>query len=261
MTGRDVPDVDLAVVETVPVDSEQGGSGPTGSGATGARPSTGQVSSAEGSSAEGSSAAAASVTGTPGPVATEAGAGSSGGASDATGEPEKAAPTSEGAGRAAASGRNKALVGLAALCALLAVAAIVLGVQLRDREATKDTREAALAAARQSAINLTSVEAQQFDTSVQRVLDGATGEFRKEFEENSAKLKDLLAKNEVSADGKVLEAGLVRSDDSNATALVVVDSFVRNVASPEGRTNTYRMQIEVERVDDRWLTSSLRFVG
>jgi len=137
----------------------------------------------------------------------------------------------------------------------------VLGVQLRGYAQTQDARDDALRAARQSALNLTSIDAEQFDVAVQRVLDGATGDFRREFEDNSDNLEKLLADNEVSAEGNVLEAGLVRSDRSNASALVVVDSTVRNTATPRGRVNTYRMQIEVQRVDGRWLTSTLRFVG
>ncbi len=157
--------------------------------------------------------------------------------------------------------RSRLLLALTALCVLLAVAAVVLGVQLRGYAQTEDARRDALRAARQSALNLTSIDTEQFDAAVQRVLDGATGDFRREFEDNSENLAKLLADNEVSAEGQVLEAGLVRSDPSNATALVVVDSTVRNTATPDGRVNTYRMQIEVERVDGRWLTSTLRFVG
>ncbi len=157
--------------------------------------------------------------------------------------------------------RSRLLLTLAATCALLAVAAVVLGVLLRGYAQEEEARQDALRAARQSALNLTSIDNERFDEAVQRVLEGATGDFRREFEDNSANLKKLLAENQVSAQGNVLEAGLVRSDKSNATALVVVDSTVRNTATPQGRVNTYRMQIEVERVDGRWLTSTLRFVG
>ncbi len=175
-------------------------------------------------------------------------------------------PHEDGSGAGESSGprastRTRVLFGLATLCVLLAAVGVFLGLQLRTYSSAQDARTDALRAARQSAINLTSIESAKLDEAVDRVLEGATGDFRKEFEDNSGNLKDLLTKNEVSAQGRVIESGLVRSDKSNASALVVVDSTVKNVASPEGRVNTYRMQIEVERVDGRWLTSSLRFVG
>ena len=165
------------------------------------------------------------------------------------------------AGVRGSSTRTRTVFALASFCVLLAAVGVFLGLQLRTYSGAQDARTDALRAARQSAVNLTSIDSAKLDEAVTRVLEGATGDFRKEFEENSGNLKDLLTKNEVSAQGEVIEAGLVRSDRSNASALVVVDSTVKNTASPEGRVNTYRMQIEVQRVDGRWLTSSLRFVG
>ena len=153
------------------------------------------------------------------------------------------------------------LLALVALSVLLAVAAIVLGVLLRGYAERDDARDDALRAARQSALNLTSIDYEDFDAAVARVLEGATGDFGEEFEENSDNLKDLLIENKVKSEGKVVEAGVVRSDRSNATVLVVVDSTVRNTETPDGRVNTNRMQIEVEKVDGRWLTSTLQFVG
>lgn len=175
--------------------------------------------------------------------------------------PDAPAHPAAAAAAPAAAKRSLLLLVLAVLCVLLAVAAVVLGLQLRGYAQTEQARSDALRAARQSALNLTTIDVEQFDEAVQRVLDGATGDFRQEFEDNSGNLEKLLTDNQVDADGSVISAGLVRADRSNATALVVVDSTVRNIAVPEGRLNTYRMQIDVERVDGRWLTSALRFVG
>lgn len=158
-------------------------------------------------------------------------------------------------------GRRRLLTALAVLCALLVLAAVVLGVLLRGYAQEDDARGDALRAARQSALNLTSIDYRDFDAAVDRVLEGATGDFSEEFKGNATNLEKLLTDNQVRSEGKVVDAGLVRADGSSATALVVVDSTVRNTEVPDGRVNTYRMQIEVEKVDGRWLTSTLRFVG
>ncbi len=163
------------------------------------------------------------------------------------------------AGRRALGGRL--LVVLGALCVLLLVAAVALAVLLRGYRTQDDARDDAVRAARQSAINLTSIDYEEFDVAVDRVLEGATGDFGKEFKANSGKLKDLLLTNKVKSEGKVVDAGIVRSDRSHATVLVVIDSTVRNTTTPEGRVNTNRMQLEVEKVGGRWLTSTLQFVG
>lgn len=170
-------------------------------------------------------------------------------------------PASDGPTSGARAGGRGLLLGLGALCVLLAIAAIVLGVLLRGHAEREDDRQDALRAARQSALNLTSIDYEQFDEAVERVLEGATGDFREEFEQNSGDLEALLLENEVQSEGTVVEAGIVRSDASNATVLVVVDSTVRNTEVPDGRTNTNRMQLEVEKIDGRWLTSTLQFVG
>lgn len=143
----------------------------------------------------------------------------------------------------------------------LLVAAVVLGLQLRAAEQRADLRADAVQAARQEALNLTSVDGTDIEGDLQRVLEGASGTFRQEFEAQSRTLTEVLKDNQVKAEGKVLDAGLARFSEDAATALVVIDSVVSNRSIPDGQTRTYRMQLELERVGDRWLTSSLEFVS
>lgn len=174
-------------------------------------------------------------------------------------------PVSTGSTAAASAAlvpaRRRLLLALSALGLLLMAALVALGLQLRAYEQVDDGRDAAVRAAQQSALNLTSIDNDDFKADVQRVLDGATGAFKTDFEARSKELAQVLSQNQVASEGKVIDAGLVRYDDLNATALVVVDSNVKNVAVPEGRVNTYRMRLTLERQGDRWLTSMLEFVG
>lgn len=183
-----------------------------------------------------------------------------------TSDPAAPAAAAGTAGPAAASAaaaprRRRLLVALCAAGLLLLLALVLLTVQLLRYDNVEDRREAALRAAKQSALNLTSIDNENFDEDVEAVLEGSTGAFRSDFEARSKDLRAVLTENEVVSEGKVIEAGLVRSDSRNATALVVVDSTVRNTAAPEGRVNTYRMQLELELRDGRWRTSMLEFVG
>jgi Mce-associated membrane protein len=154
-----------------------------------------------------------------------------------------------------------AFYALAGAMALLLVAALLIGLRLRSQALDDAARQDALSAARQSALNLTSIDVEDFDQDVQAVLDGATGEFRDDFAGRIEELETLLQDNDVRAEGEVLEAALVRGDRETATALVVVDSTVRNMANPDGRVNSYRMKLELQKTDGRWLTSMLEFVG
>ncbi len=185
---------------------------------------------------------------------------SSTGTEDAPGTPVDDAPVPS----SAADGRRAPRWLLAALSVLvlaLVVAAVVLGLRVRGAEAREDDRDAALTAARQSALNLTSIDRADLEGDLARVLEGATGAFAEEFEARSENLRQVLVENEVVSEGEVIAAGLVRGDPTTATAIVVVDATVRNTAMPEGRLNTYRMRIELEKQGDRWLTSMLDFVG
>lgn len=153
------------------------------------------------------------------------------------------------------------LVSLVVVLVLLAGAALIGAVELRNATARDNARAAALTAARQEALNLTSIDGRNIDVALKRVQDGATGAFAKDFASRATQLKDVLIANAVVAEGQVLDAALVRGDLDTATALVVVDSSVKNKAAPAGRANTYRMQLDLERHGSRWLTSSLQFVG
>ena len=177
-------------------------------------------------------------------------------------------PSAQPAGSSATAGaaavappRRRLLLVLSVVGLLLLLALAALAWQLNRYDEVNDSRQAAIAAASQSALNLTSIDKDDFQADVDRVLEGSTGAFKKDFEARSKQLAEVLTQNEVSSEGKVIDAGLVRHDAVSATALVVVDSNVRNVAAPEGRVNTYRMRLQLERRDGRWLTSMLEFVG
>lgn len=158
---------------------------------------------------------------------------------------------------------RRVLLALGTLTMVLAVAVIVLAVQLRGYGRTDDARAAALAAARQSALNLTSIDTRDFDADVKRVAESATGAFLSDFQQRvqDKGFRDALTQSQVISEGRIVDAGLVRSDSRNATVLVVIDTTVRNTATPEGRVNPYRMQLELELRDGRWLTSDLQFVA
>jgi Mce-associated membrane protein len=174
------------------------------------------------------------------------------------------AQTADASASADVEARRASRVLIAVLCVLLlalAAAALIGALKLREYSGRDNARAAALAAARTEALNLTSIDSTAIDADLKRVVDGATGGFKSDFQQRSQDLKTVLTENQVIAEGRVLDAALVRSDTETATALVVVDSNVKNKAAPAGRANTYRMQLDLERHGGRWLTSALQFVS
>jgi len=163
--------------------------------------------------------------------------------------------------RTSASSRVLALAGLA-LAAVACFVMIAMTVpRLSAAEHREQRRTEVLQAARQQAVNFTTLDYRELDRDLGRVLDGATGEFRSQFEAGTEDLSELVAANEAVSKGEVLEAGIVSDDEDSARVLVVADSSVTNAASDQPQERHYRLQMDLVRDGDRWLVSDLQFVG
>ncbi|HCT78017.1 MAG TPA: hypothetical protein DGT23_15770 [Micromonosporaceae bacterium] len=150
--------------------------------------------------------------------------------------------------------------------ALLIVVAIASGyagyswVKAREQGAA---RAAALAAARQFAVDFVSINAATVDQDLSRVALGATGEFGDEYQRGMPTVRAAVLENKVEAGGTVLRAAMVSGDADSAVVLVAVDATVKNVKTPQGRVAHYRIQLDLvlEEGSDRWRVSKLLFVG
>lgn len=163
----------------------------------------------------------------------------------------------------------RALVGrrslVVVLLVLAATAAVVLAStswsRLAAASARDDRRTEVLAAARQQAVNFTTLDYRHLDRDLGRVLAGATGDFRRQFKAGTKDLSALVTKNQAVSRGEVLDAGLVSEDADSARVLVVADSTVTNTADTTPQKRHYRMQLDLVRQGSRWLVSDLQFVG
>jgi Mce-associated membrane protein len=143
------------------------------------------------------------------------------------------------------------------------VAAVVLGMRWNDDRTLNQAHERALAAAKQTTVNFVSVSAATVDRDLQRILDGATGDFRDEFTRGQSQVRSAVVENKVDSHGTVLRSALVSGDRHSAVVLVAIDATVKNVKTPDGRASHYRIQVDVSRDPDsgKWLVSKLQFVG
>lgn len=170
-------------------------------------------------------------------------------------------PRAIGARLARARSGRAWTVGLAMTTVLTTALTIWLSLGLYDQHDRAQRRQDLLAAARQSALNFTSLDYRHYDRDSANVLEGATGDFKKQFAAQTEQLTKLVAENKSVSEGQVLEAGIVRSDAHSARVLVVADSKVTNTAAPRGEARTYRLQLDLVYRDGRWLTSDVEFVG
>ncbi len=154
---------------------------------------------------------------------------------------------------------------LAAALAVLVLALLVTGGLMLPRwqeaRAEDERRREVLRAATAEVVAFTTLDYRDIEPSVDRVLAGATGEFREQFEASRAQLEQLSTENESVSEGRVLKAGVVSMDEDSATVVVVADSQVTNKSTDEPQPRHYRLQLDLVLEGDRWLTSDLQFVG
>lgn len=168
-------------------------------------------------------------------------------------------PATEAVG--AARGSRALPVVLVGVLAVLVVLSGFFGVRLYQQHGEEQRSQDILAAARQSAVNFTSLDYRHYDRDSKNVLKGATGDFKKQFTAQTKQLTKLVTANKSVSEGHVLEAGIAKAGDTSAQVLVVADGKVTNVAAPQGQARNYRLQLDLVLEGGRWLTSNVEFVG
>ena len=147
-----------------------------------------------------------------------------------------------------------------ALAGLLVGIVLLLGSgDASDERLTAAQREVA-GAARAEALAFLTVDHRTMDVVVERVLDGATGEFKEQYESQSRRLTREAARTRATSAGEVVALGVSQLGKDSATVLVAANSTVTNTRTEEPQVRYYRLELGLVRQDGRWLTSSLRFV-
>jgi Mce-associated membrane protein len=168
-----------------------------------------------------------------------------------------AAPAAMGGRRRTPSLRL--LLGLALVAAL--VLAVVLGRQALDQRAQTRDRAEALAAARQIAVNFSTLDYRTFDRDTARVTAEATGGFRSDFAAQAAQIKQVVVANKSVSTGQVGQAALVSASAHAARVLLTLDASVTNTSSTTPTARHYRVQLDLTKVSGEWRASQLQFVG
>jgi Mce-associated membrane protein len=149
--------------------------------------------------------------------------------------------------------------------ALALIASLALGATKgRDWYAARQTEAAnaaAVAAAKQLAVNFVTVDYAKVDADTARVKAGATGQFLKSYSTSVAELKKVLVANKTVSSVQRTEAALVSGDLDSAVALVGVVAPTKNTAVPQGEVKTYRMRLELRKAGEAWKVENLEFVG
>jgi Mce-associated membrane protein len=150
------------------------------------------------------------------------------------------------------------------LVAVVVVAALgstaYLGWRFKQLDDTEAAGRAALEAAQKYAVVLTTLDTKDIDSNYKQVLDGATGEFKDEYTQGSAQLRQILIDNKATGKGIVVDAAVKSATKTKVEVLLFVDQSVTNAVNPSPRIDRNRVQMTMELVDNRWLASKVEII-
>lgn len=145
----------------------------------------------------------------------------------------------------------------------IALAALTgwLGFQSFQVHQDTQTRNLFIQAARQGAMNLTTLSYSDINANVQRILDSSTGTFHDDFQSRKDDFVNAVQSAKSTSTGTVTEAALQSQDGSAAKVMVAVTVKMSNAGAPEQQPRTWRMRLDVQRTGDTAKVSNVEFVA
>src|ERR1700743_1808936 len=151
-------------------------------------------------------------------------------------------------------------VGVAIIVALLGLGGW-LGFRVHQDNQVQAQRNLYVQIARQTAINLTTINYAEVDADIKRVLDSATGAFHDEFQNRSQPFVEVVKKVQSKSEGSISEAGLLSYAKDQAQVLVAVAVKTSMAgAPPDQEPRRWRMRLTVDKTGDSAKVSNVEFV-
>jgi Mce-associated membrane protein len=146
--------------------------------------------------------------------------------------------------------------------AVVALGALVgwLGFRAHESQQTDRQRAMYLAAARQGALNLTTISYTEVDADIKRILDSATGTFYADFQNRSQPFVEVVKQSQSKSQGTVTESALESANGDAAQALVSVAVTTSTAQAAQQQPRLWRMRISVEKMGDSAKVSNVEFV-
>jgi len=156
-------------------------------------------------------------------------------------------------------------VKLATIVGLVAVVVLAgltgwLGFRAYKSHQADEQRKLFLEVGRQGALNLTTIDWQEADADVQRILDAATGTFYDDFQTRAQPFVEVVKQAQSKSVGTIAEAGLESESNDGAQVLVAVTVKTSNAGAPDQQPRAWRMRIFVQKVGDDAKVSNVVFV-
>lgn len=156
--------------------------------------------------------------------------------------------------------RSAALLGSGMAAAMLAVLGW-LGVQNYTGHREVTVQAQFVQAARQGALNLTTIDWRNAEADVDRIVNGAAGGFQEDFSSRADAFAEVVKQAQSTSVGTVIDAGLESHTIDTGRALVAVSVTTTTSTEAEQPPRTWRMRITVQRVGgDEMKVTNVEFV-
>lgn len=144
--------------------------------------------------------------------------------------------------------RRPVVAGIALLAVLVSLCGWS-GYRLHADRSAAALREQFVDIGRRAATDLTTLDYQQAETDVRRVLDSATGQLYSDFSGRSSTLIDVARRAQSVSVGTVTEAGLESFNGNEGRVLVALTVTTRNFSIADLPARYFRMRLTVVTVD------------
>lgn len=143
--------------------------------------------------------------------------------------------------------------------ALLAASGYMI-VEHRNADKVRQQNAEYSAAARQSVVTLMSLDFNNAEADVQRIIDNSTGQFKSDFESQAADFVKVAQDSKVVTEVTVNSTAVESMSDDKAEVLVAAASRVTNTAGANQEPRTWRLSVSLEREDGQIKMAKVEFV-
>lgn len=155
--------------------------------------------------------------------------------------------------------RVAAVAVVLASCVLLVLSALMIR-QHRHTQAEQRNRAEFVAVARQVIVTLMSIDHNDAEGGVQRIVDNSTGPFRTEFQGAAEDFIKVSKDAKVTTKATVNAAAVESMTPDSAVVLVSASSTVTNAAGAEDAPRRWRLTVDLQREGDQIKMSKVEFV-
>jgi Mce-associated membrane protein len=157
------------------------------------------------------------------------------------------------------AGRRRAVALVALVVAVVVAALAALGArQLSNAKRASSDQAGALGAARQIALDFAAYDYHHLNEDFQRVAAESTGSFRQQYLTQSAGVQGLIEKAKAVSTAEVVSGGVVEGTSSRTTVVLALNRTVTNTSVPKGQSDSFGLQMVMQRVHGRWLVSDVK---